>query len=54
MGCAEVIILDTHIWIWWCHGDSRLPPHYESFLREHEQEGVGVRAISVWEFAMLV
>ncbi|MBI5715220.1 MAG: type II toxin-antitoxin system VapC family toxin [Chloroflexi bacterium] len=49
-----MIILDTHIWTWWAHGDERLPPKYLSYIQEHESDGLGVSIISCWEVAKLV
>jgi len=49
-----VIILDTHIWVWWVHGDAHLPDHYHRYLEIHEAQGLGVSAISCWEVAKLV
>lgn len=49
-----MIILDTHIWIWWVHGDGRLTPEYSDYVQEHEAEGLGICAISCWEVAKLV
>src|SRR5215217_4630841 len=49
-----MIVLDTHIWIWWVHGDARLPPTYQNFVSEHETEGLGISIISCWEVAKLV
>jgi PIN domain nuclease of toxin-antitoxin system len=49
-----VIVLDTHVWIWWVHGDDRLPPERVRTIREHEGTGLGVSAISCWEVAKLV
>jgi PIN domain nuclease of toxin-antitoxin system len=49
-----VIVLDTHIWVWWVHGDSRLTTRQARFIQEHEAQGLGVSAISCWEIAMLV
>lgn len=49
-----MIILDTHIWIWWVHGDGRLTPEYFDYVQEHEAEGLGICAISCWEVAKLV
>jgi PIN domain nuclease of toxin-antitoxin system len=48
-----VILLDTHSWIWWVHGDSRLPEAYREFINSSKTEGIGVSAISCWEVAML-
>ncbi|GAB4124877.1 MAG: type II toxin-antitoxin system VapC family toxin [Roseiflexaceae bacterium] len=49
-----MIILDTHIWIWWVHNDAQLPEEYKEYIRHHETSGLGVSAISCWEVAKLV
>jgi PIN domain nuclease of toxin-antitoxin system len=49
-----VILLDTHIWVWWVHGDRRLGKPSMDLLKEHEAEGLGVSIISCWEVAKLV
>lgn len=49
-----MIVLDTHIWIWWTHGDDDLPTEYSELLKQHENEGLGVSVISCWEVAKLV
>jgi PIN domain nuclease of toxin-antitoxin system len=42
-----MIILDTHIWVWWVHGDAQLPERYNTYLALHEAQGLGVSVISV-------
>ena len=49
-----MIILDTHIWVWWVHGDRRLLPEYIQYIQAHEDYGLGISAISCWEVAKLV
>ncbi len=49
-----MILLDTHIWIWWVHGDECLPKEYAQLLQSHETTGLGVSVISCWEVAKLV
>jgi PIN domain nuclease of toxin-antitoxin system len=49
-----VILLDTHIWIWWVHGDDRLSGEHLELLQEYESIGLGVSVISCWEVAKLV
>jgi PIN domain nuclease of toxin-antitoxin system len=49
-----VIVLDTHIWIWWVHGDSRLTADHVEVIAANEASGLGVSAISCWEVAKLV
>ncbi|HYU31411.1 MAG TPA: type II toxin-antitoxin system VapC family toxin [Thermoanaerobaculia bacterium] len=49
-----MILLDTHIWVWWVHGDRRLSSSAMSRLKQHEEGGLGVSIISCWEVAKLV
>ena len=49
-----MIVLDTHIWVWWVHGDSRLAPAHSTIIQQHEESGLGISAISCWEVAKLV
>ncbi len=49
-----MIILDTHIWIWWVDGDPKLSQTHSDYVGEHEEDGLGVCAISCWETAKLV
>ena len=54
MGCSQVIVLDTHIWVWWVHGDERLRARHLEILQQNEKTGLGVSVISCWEIAKLV
>ena len=49
-----MIVLDTHIWVWWVHGDARLGEKQVKWLEENEADGLGISAISCWEVAKLV
>ncbi|MEM1041008.1 MAG: type II toxin-antitoxin system VapC family toxin [Bacteroidota bacterium] len=49
-----MIVLDTHVWIWWVTGNDRLTESQKEALREGEQDGIGVSVISCWEVAKLV
>lgn len=49
-----MIILDTHIWIWWVHGDRKLSQSANQIIQSHESTGLGISAISCWEVAKLV
>jgi PIN domain nuclease of toxin-antitoxin system len=49
-----VILLDTHAWVWWVHGDARLLEKQREMLDAHTVEGIGVSIISCWEVAKLV
>lgn len=48
-----MIILDTHIWIWWIHGDTHLPNAHRAYIEAHETQGLGISIISCWELAKL-
>jgi PIN domain nuclease of toxin-antitoxin system len=49
-----VILLDTHIWVWWVDGSPDLTAGQRSHVEAHETSGLGVRVISCWEVAKLV
>jgi PIN domain nuclease of toxin-antitoxin system len=48
-----VIVLDTHVWIWWVHGDDRLSRRQAEFIAARENDQIGISAISCWEAAKL-
>jgi len=49
-----MIVLDTHIWVWWVHGEARLTTTQAAIIAEHETGVIGISAISCWEIAKLV
>ena len=49
-----MIVLDTHIWVWWVHGDSQLAERQMDVIVENESDVIGISAISCWEIAKLV
>jgi PIN domain nuclease of toxin-antitoxin system len=49
-----MIVLDTHIWVWWVHEDERLTQAQREAITANETDTVGVSAISCWEIARLV
>jgi len=49
-----LIVLDTHTWVWWVHGDSQLPEAHAKLIKHHEDSEIGISAISLWEVAKLV
>lgn len=49
-----MIVLDTHVWVWWVHGDERLTQTQLDFIQENEDGVIGISAISLWEIAKLV
>ncbi|HJY82735.1 MAG TPA: type II toxin-antitoxin system VapC family toxin [Candidatus Binatia bacterium] len=49
-----MIVLDTHIWIWWVDGSPQLTAQQQDRIEEYKSEGLGVSIISCWEVAKLV
>ena len=49
-----MIILDTHIWIWWVNDSPRLTEQYRQWIRDYQARGLGISVISCWEVAKLV
>lgn len=49
-----MIVLDTHAWVWWVHGDEKLTPSQTGVVEDAESGVIGVSAISCWEVAKLV
>ena len=49
-----MIILDTHVWVWWVHADDRLTPAQARLIEANESGRIGVSAITCWEVAKLV
>ena len=47
-----MVVLDTHVWLWWVDAPERLSPPARRAI--DEAESVGIAAISCWELAMLV
>ena len=48
-----MIVLDTHIWVWWTQDDPLLPSAYKKHINAHLTGGLGVSIISCWEIALL-
>ncbi|MBW4554180.1 MAG: type II toxin-antitoxin system VapC family toxin [Aphanocapsa sp. GSE-SYN-MK-11-07L] len=50
-----MILLDTHIWIWWVDDNQeRLTPKHRELIQQYQPEGIGVSVISCWEVAKAV
>jgi PIN domain nuclease of toxin-antitoxin system len=49
-----VIVLDTHTWVWWVHGQEELTNTQAEIIEANEPDTIGVSAISCWEVAKLV
>ena len=46
-----MIILDTHVWLWWVNQDSKLKTTWQEHIEIADQ--VGISAISLFEVAWL-
>jgi len=49
-----VIVLDTHVWIWWVHADAKLPNRLREQMQDENDGALGISVISCWEIAKLV
>lgn len=49
-----MIILDTHVWVWWVSDDERITTACRTAIERHQGDGLGISAISCWEVAKLV
>jgi len=50
-----VIVLDTHVLVWWVSGDPALSRAARNVIQEQQLSGeIIISAISAWEIAMLV
>jgi PIN domain nuclease of toxin-antitoxin system len=49
-----MIVLDTHVWVWWVSQTTQLTPQLEQVIQTHQLTGLGVSLISCWEIAKLV
>lgn len=49
-----MIVIDTHIWLWWVLDPKPLTRRQMEALQAHEQDVIGVSVISCWEIAKLV
>lgn len=49
-----MIVIDTHIWIWWIGDRSRLSEIQKDSIAANPAQEIGVSAISCWEIAKLV
>ena len=48
-----MILLDTHVWLWWLHDPNRLISSMQAEIAaEESHNGILVSAISVWEIAV--
>jgi PIN domain nuclease of toxin-antitoxin system len=49
-----LILLDTHVLVWWVNGDRLSPAALSAIDDARKGGGIGVSSISAWEIAMLV
>ena len=55
MGSGQVIVLDTHAWIWWVNDPSQLSePARRTIETAMAKQSLYVSSISAWELTMLV
>jgi PIN domain nuclease of toxin-antitoxin system len=49
-----MILLDTHILIWWIDNSPRLTQRHRQIIHEQQDDGLGISIYSCWEIAKLV
>jgi PIN domain nuclease of toxin-antitoxin system len=49
-----MILLDTHIWVWWVDNNQQLADRARHVIQDNVPGGLGVSIISCWEVAKLV
>lgn len=49
-----MIILDTHVWLWWSLGSPRLRDTHRRAIFENQDDGIGICSFSCWEVAKIV
>jgi PIN domain nuclease of toxin-antitoxin system len=50
-----VIVLDTHVWLWWLHDPGKLSVDADRLIQQEQLSGaLVISAISVWEVAVKV
>jgi PIN domain nuclease of toxin-antitoxin system len=50
-----MIVLDTHVWLWWLHDPSQISPAAVKLIQQEQMSGsLVLSAISVWEVAVKV
>lgn len=53
IGKSFVILIDTHIWLWWAFSPEKLSARQHEAILAYREEGIGVCSISCWEVALL-
>jgi PIN domain nuclease of toxin-antitoxin system len=53
LGTPEVIVLDTHLWVWLANESQQLTEQHRHIIEEERPDGLGVCTISCWEIAKL-
>lgn len=49
-----MIVLDTHVWVWWVDDNQRLTQQHRHWIQQYQSQGLGVSIFSCWEVAKLV
>ncbi|MEA2008538.1 MAG: type II toxin-antitoxin system VapC family toxin [Chloroflexota bacterium] len=49
-----MILMDTHIWVWFVDESNQLSERHRQVIEHHRADGLGLSVISCWEVAKLV
>ncbi len=53
-GKWKMIILDTHIWLWWNQDSPRITEPQKQLIENARQDGIGISSITLIEISRLV
>ena len=48
-----MIVLDTHVWVWWVNDSTQLSEAQRQEIARNEDDQIGISVISCWEVAKL-
>jgi PIN domain nuclease of toxin-antitoxin system len=55
VGVSSLIVLDTHVWVWWLSDPDNIPNKARKLIAEAASDrAVYISSISAWEIALLV
>lgn len=49
-----MIILDTHIWLWWNQDSPQITEQQKAIIENYREDGIGISSISLIEISRLV
>jgi PIN domain nuclease of toxin-antitoxin system len=54
LGGFALIVLDTHVWVWWLTAPEKIPPSARRLVTQSAKEAsISISSISAWEILLL-